>query len=250
MEHGEGGRHRHRTRASRSFDPPGPASNRAGNRPAASPVSLLDQAPHRSVRYRKGRLIFEEGDAPTAVFRVDRGCVRLRVCGLDGHRQIVAFLFPGDFLGVGLEAHACGAEAVTDVDLTCYPLQGVRHLSKQSPDVALELLGSADAAFKQLVHHVHLITHLSAHERVLWFLGWLSCRQRRLPGDEVVLPMSHRDVGDFLALSPETLSRVLRGLRADGRVISQERRSFSLHPSGAHPGAESLRRSPGLNRVG
>ncbi len=194
---------------------------------------LLDQARHWSVRYRKRQLIYDEGEPATAVFRLDQGCVRLQVNGDDGDRQIVAFLFPGDHFGVCVETQTSAAEAVTDVEATRYSLQSVLQLSQQSQDLVVQLMHTANIQFNDLAHHIAHVAHLPAHERVLWFLNWLARRQGVGRGEGVSLPMTLRDVGDYLAVSPETLSRVLSDLRAEGTIVMPGRNSFRLRPSAA-----------------
>lgn len=103
-------------------------------------TSVLDGATRWSVHYRKGRLIYDEGEPSKAVYRLDKGCVRLQVNGPDGDRQIVAFLFPGDLFGLCVDRRNSSAEAVTDVDLTHYALQSVLELSTRSPEVTIRLM--------------------------------------------------------------------------------------------------------------
>ncbi len=188
---------------------------------------LLDQARHWPVRYRKRQMIYDEGEESSGIFRLVSGCVRLQVNGAEGHRQIVAFLFPGDILGLCVDGRASAAEAVTDVELTRYSLESVLQLSMQSTDLVFELMRTANSQFNDLAHHVETVAHLPATERVLWFFTWLAHRQAR-SGEPLTLPMSRRDIGDFLALSPETLSRVIRGLQSQGVLTLRGRRAFAV----------------------
>jgi len=176
-------------------------------------------------------VIYDEDETPKAMYRVDRGCVRLQVNGSDGDRQIIAFLFPGDVFGFSLDRRTTSAEAVTDLELTRYSLQSVLDLSTRSREVTVGLLNSANALYGDLARHVDQITHLSAMERVLWFLNWLM-RHQHTPkaANTVALPMSRRDIGDYLGLAPETLSRALKQLRAKGYVTLHGRRGFTLKP--------------------
>lgn len=148
---------------------------------------------------------------------------------MDGHRQIVAFLFPGDTFGCCIDARVSSAEAVTDVQLTRYALQSVMELSTRSTEVVFNLLRAANHMYGDLAHHVEQVAHLPAAERVLWFFTWLACHQGRAEGAPVELPMNRRDIGDFLGLAPETLSRIITDLKDSGVLSVQGRRSFVLH---------------------
>lgn len=191
-------------------------------------ASILDAARHWKVHYRRGHSIYGEGDAATGIYRVDKGCVRLQVNSADGHRQIVAFLFPGDVFGMSVDRRTSSAEAVSDIELTRYSLPSVLELATRSTSVLLQVMQTAETVYGQLAHLVEQITHLPATERVLWFFDWLSRREGVPPGEPVRLPMSRRDVSDYLGLSPETLSRIMRQLQDDGHVSATGRKSFTL----------------------
>jgi CRP/FNR family transcriptional regulator, nitrogen fixation regulation protein len=186
-------------------------------------ANSLDQARHWFVRYHSRQLIYDEGEAANAIFRIREGCVRLQINGRNGHRQIVAFLFPGDVFGVCALERTSAAEAVTDTELVRYSMQSVLQLSAHSRELVVQLIQSANGQFNHPAHHVEHVAHLPAAERVLWFLTWLAHRQGRRTGETV-----RRDVGDFLALSPETLSRVMRELKAGGLVSPRGRRAFAI----------------------
>lgn len=191
-------------------------------------TSMLDGATCWPVRHRKGDLIYDEGERSKSVYRLDRGCVRLQVNGADGDRQIVAFLFPGDLFGLCVDRRASSAEAVTDVDLTRYALHSVLELSTRSPEVVIRLMKSAEALYGELAHHLQQVAHLSAQDRVLWFLEGLVAREQERETCVVRLPMSRRDVADYLGLTQETLSRVIRRLLADGKVEAVGPRTIVL----------------------
>lgn len=191
-------------------------------------ASILDAAKHWTVRYRRGRSIYGEGDPATGIYRVDKGCVRLQVNSAEGDRQIVAFLFPGDVFGMSVDRRTSSAEAATDVDLTRYSLPSVLELATRSTSVLLQVMRTADIIYGDLAHHMEQITHLPATERVLWFLDWLSRREGVPPGEPVRLPMSRRDISDYLGLMPETLSRIMRQLQDEGHLSAIGRKSFTL----------------------
>lgn len=194
-------------------------------------ASVLDDAVHWPVSFQKGHVIYEENETPKAMYRVERGCVRLQVNGSNGDRQVIAFLFPGDVFGFSLDRRTTSAESVTDVELARYSLQSVLDLSTRSREVTVGLLNSANALYGDLARHVDQITHLSAMERVLWFLHWLMRHQDTPKSAEaVMLPMSRRDIGDYLGLAPETLSRAFKQLRTKGYVTLHGRRGFTLKP--------------------
>jgi CRP-like cAMP-binding protein len=191
--------------------------------------SPLDSVPHWKVRFQKGHLIYDEGDPTISMYRIENGCVRLQVNGEDGERQIVTFLFPGDVFGFTLDRRNSAAEAVTEVELTRFATQTLLEAGRDTSEIKIELINRANAMFNEVAHHLQRITHLPATERVIWFLDWLVFHQGGEKGSTVVrLPMSHRDIADFLSLKPETLSRVVKQLTDKGAIVRTGRRSFIL----------------------
>lgn len=199
-------------------------------------ASILDAAKHWTVHYRRGHLIYGEGDPATGIYRVDKGCVRLQLTSAEGDRLIVAFLFPGDVFGMSVDHRTSSAEAATEVDLTRYSLPSVFELAARSTSVLLQVMRAADTNYGDLAHHLEQVAHLPATERVLWFLDWLARREGVPPGGPLRLPMSRRDISDYLGLSPETLSRIMRQLQDDGHVSATGRNSFTLQRPTLHLG--------------
>ncbi|HRD28069.1 MAG TPA: Crp/Fnr family transcriptional regulator [Caulobacter sp.] len=177
----------------------------------------------------RGQVIYDEGEPPGVMYRLEAGCVRLQVNGEDGDRQIVAFLFPGELFGFCLDRRSTSAEAVSEVEVTRFMTRMVLEKSVARPDVVVELINRSNALFGVLAHHVEKITHLPAHERLIWFFNWLlrHADDARAPG-VIELPMNYRDIADFLSLKPETLSRALKQLEDTGYLVRRGQRTVVL----------------------
>lgn len=177
-------------------------------------ASALDQAAHWPVHFNKGQTIYDEGELSEAMYRVQTGCVRLQVNGANGSRQIVRFVFPGEVFGLCMERRNTAAEAVTNVELIRFSLSSVLELCAVNAAAAIELMDLSTLAYRELAHHIERIAHLPATERVAWFFNLM---QKHAPIDADCTPprmlMSHRDIADFLAITPETLSRSLKILQ-------------------------------------
>lgn len=187
------------------------------------PARKLDGLANWRVDVPKNHVLFDEGDDADSLYLIESGCMRLQINGEDGSRRIVAFLFAGDIFGVGLDHRRIAtAEAVTATRLRRYPATSVRDLVSRSPDTAEALVMAAFNEINELSHRLCVMTQASAEPRLMWFLQWLSRRQGGAA--TVTLPMSRRDIADFLALAPETLSRTFASLEDEG-LISVEARS-------------------------
>lgn len=167
-----------------------------------------------------GETLFFEGDRSDSLYILTEGCVRLSKMLADGRRQITGFLFPSDFLGLALrERYAYSAEAVDPVALCRYPKNRLESLLDQFPAMERRLLAVASNELAAAQDQMLLLGRKTALERVATFLLILM-RRMQLKGraDAVSLPMTRTDIGDYLGLTIETVSRSLTRLKRD-RVV-------------------------------
>lgn len=186
--------------------------------PTDQPLAVLEQTLSRaSLRRAEAReFLFAEGDAATHMYRVETGAVALYKVLLDGRRQILSFAYPGDLIGLGARGeHVITAQAIKPTRLRCLPLAAVHQSARLDPMLGLKLyeaLANELAATRDLM----LTTgQRSATERVAAFLLAFSRRNERNGNDPISfeLPMTRNDIGDFLGLTIETVSRTFTRLR-------------------------------------
>lgn len=168
-------------------------------------------------RAPKGREIFREGGRANAIFHVENGCVRLDVDRSDGERDVVGFLFQGDTFCAGVERYWVSAHALTDCLLSCTPLPRVYSEMVDEDDEQFSNSPS-DRLARDIVHRLSFIKHLPANARLAWFLSWLDRRKGKMASHVVELPMTCRDIANFLGMAPETVSRCLAELEQQGKL--------------------------------
>ncbi len=166
----------------------------------------------RPARVAKGRPIFEQGGPSHPPYVIERGCVSLSTTEPGGRRVVVTFLFPGDTLCAGVHDTWASAVAVTDCALSRIPA------GAPSSQAGGSLLDTSDQMLREVVTRFALLAHLDAPAQVRWFFDWLALRTGRLPGQALDVPMSRRDIADFLAVAPETVSRAMRALEERGEL--------------------------------
>ena len=176
-------------------------------------------------------MIYDEGEAPAAFYRVERGCVRLQVFRDDGRRQVLAFCLPGDVFGIEFNAaRTIAAEAAACSELTRFPIAVITDTQLLSSNV-VALMSAAAELITTLSGHLKGIGHAAADGRVVWFLDWLANRQQVKPeGGIVHLPMNRRDVADFLGIAEETLSRTCARLEHQHQISVIDQRNILLRP--------------------
>ena len=183
------------------------------------------------VELSRGEPLIDEGERANHVFNLTAGTLKLYRLLPNGRRQITGFLFPGDFLGLAdRNEYTCSAEAVTEVALCRFPRGKLEGLFKEIPQLESRLLGMARTELAESQDHMLLLGRKSARERLASFILMLSERaiRRGLRGNPITVPMSRSDIGDFLGLKTETVSRTITSFKKDGVIATDGNRKFSV----------------------
>ncbi len=168
-----------------------------------------------------GEPLIDEGQPAVHVFNVTSGAIRVYKLLIDGRRQMTGFLFPGDFLGLANEdTYAYSAEAVIASTVCRFPRRKVEALLVKYPKMERRLLSMASHELAAAQEQMLLLGRKNAREKIASFLLMLSRRaeQRGLAADPVFVPMSRNDIGDYLGLTTETVSRTFSELKAKGAI--------------------------------
>lgn len=175
-----------------------------------------------SLTLREGQPLFHEGDPATRVFTLTRGALKLYKLLPDGRRQIMGFMFPGDFLGIAVdEEHGFTAEAVADSQLCWFPRNRFGMFAEAHPQLERELYRLAAHELAAAQAQMVLLGRKTATERLASFFLMLLERTEkggRASARMIDLPMSRIDIADYLGLTKETVSRMLATLK-DRRVV-------------------------------
>lgn len=167
--------------------------------------------------FEKDVQIFGEGDPSENVYQVVTGAVRCCKLLSDGRCQITAFHLPGDIFGFDLSAaHPTSAEAIVDTTLRVAKRRHLQQAAETNAVVGHELWCLTARKLKHAEDHLLLLGRKTALERVAAFLVEMD---GRLNGNgNLPLPMRRRDIGDYLGLTLETVSRVLSALHDEGII--------------------------------
>src|SRR3954449_11600078 len=165
--------------------------------------------------YRKDEEIYGEDESAEYVYQVIRGAVRAYKLLSDGRRQIGTFLLPGDVFGLESGAtHRLAAEAVIDTTVRLVKRSSLEQAASVDVLVARKLWMMTAGELRHAEDHMLLLGRKNAMERVATFL--LEMDRRLARTGMMALPMCRRDIGDYLGLTLETVSRALSQLHAQG----------------------------------
>jgi CRP/FNR family nitrogen fixation transcriptional regulator len=165
--------------------------------------------------YRKDEEIYGEDEPAEYVYQVIQGAVRTYKLLSDGRRQIGAFHLPGDVFGLESSvAHRLAAEAIEDTTVRLVKRRSLEQAAATDVQVARSLWSMTAGDLRHAEDHMLLLGRKSAMERVANFL--LEMDRRLAVAGMMALPMCRRDIGDYLGLTLETVSRALSQLQSQG----------------------------------
>jgi len=188
----------------------------------STPQAMLDVfAQGRKASFAAGKTLFREGETVGDVFCLTEGNVVVTRLGQNGERQILAFLFPGDFLGMTFAAqHDTGAEAMTAVTAWALPRARLMDLLAGDAELGVAFAKMSSRILNNVLDLVFSLGRKNSHARVASFLLHLQRRQELLglETDRLHVPMTRQDIADFLGLTMETVSRAFSQLKATGAI--------------------------------
>lgn len=177
-------------------------------------------------RFARNVEIFGEDEPATHVYRVVSGAVRAFRILHDGRRQIMAFYLPGDLFGLEYgNSHVNSAEAICESQISVSRLSASSGFAPNSADAFPDLWPLARDEWRRMQDHMMLLVR-GAEERVAHFL--LEMSRRSGTTASVTLPMSRQDIGDYLGLTIETVSRTLTHLEQAGFIALRSSRQIDL----------------------
>ena len=165
--------------------------------------------------YGKDEEIYGEDEPAEYVYQVIRGAVRTYRLLSDGRRQIGAFLLSGDVFGLESgTSHRLAAEAIIDTTVRLVKRSSLEQAACIDVRVARKLWSMTAGELRHAEDHMLLLGRKNAMERVANFL--LEMDSRLAVAGMMALPMCRRDIGDYLGLTLETVSRALSQLHGEG----------------------------------
>ncbi len=207
---------------------------------------------------KRGEFLHHAGSALYSLYLIRTGSVKSRIAHTDGREQIPGFAFPGDMIGaeaIDGRTHLCDVIALEDSTVCAIHCDDLERLSRGIPALQHHFHGVMGREIARHDAHLLLLGSMCAEERVALFLLHLSRRYaaRGYSLTRFVLPMTRAEIGSYLGLKLETVSRTLASFRksdlvgAHGKAI--EIRDFNglrdvIGKRDSHPHASASRVSP------
>jgi CRP/FNR family transcriptional regulator len=195
-------------------------------------MQALDDIVKRQLPYQPGHHVFRAGDRSRALFTVRSGALKSYCTTEDGDEQVLGFTLPGEL--VGLDGMSTGAYASNSVVLETasiceLPYNKLEDLCRSLSGLNRQMMRVVSKEITTDQEMLLLLGKRNAEERLAAFLLSLSGRYkvRGLSTTEFNLPMSRQDIGNYLGLAIETVSRLFAHFQKD-RLLKVNRRNIEL----------------------
>ncbi|HEY9050087.1 MAG TPA: fumarate/nitrate reduction transcriptional regulator Fnr [Gammaproteobacteria bacterium] len=191
-------------------------------------IDKLDSIIKRRKPLQKGEYLFHNGDNFHSIYAVRSGSIKTYSESEQGDEQITGLYLPGELLGLDAihnNQHPCSAIALETTSLCEIPFDILEDLSEEVHGLHHQLfrIMSKEIASDQTL--LMLMAQKNAEERLAAFLVNLSSRlkQRSFSETEFYLSMSRKDIGNYLGLTIETISRTFSRFQSEGLLETQRK---------------------------
>lgn len=186
-------------------------------------LNRLDQIIERKSPMSRGDHLFRIGDEFRAVFAVRSGSLKSYATTEEGQEQIIGFHFPGELVGldaISESRHPLAAKALETTSICAIPYDQLENLVGEMPSLRTQMMKIMSREISHDEQNIITLGQKSADERLAAFLLGLSKRfkQRGFSATEFNLSMSRGDIGNYLGLALETVSRLLTRFQHDNLI--------------------------------
>lgn len=211
-------------------------------------VSLI--TPRHGIR--RGSYLFRPGTELRSLFAIRSGSLKSSVVGDDGREQIMGFYLPGELLGmdaIGSGRHICDVIALEDSEVCKIPYAALEQLARDAPALGRNLKRVMGREIERGYCVMLLLGGMNAGERLATFLLSLSHRldARGYSPRHFAMRMTRADIGSYLGLKLETVSRTLSRFQREGMLEVQGKEIRLIDPGklkaimqGTHPQLDAL----------
>ncbi|WP_442592411.1 fumarate/nitrate reduction transcriptional regulator Fnr [Parapusillimonas sp. JC17] len=202
-----------------------------------SDVSKLDELVKERIRIPKGKALFHLGEKTEAIYGIRSGSLKTQLEDASGQVQITGFLLPGEIIGMdGLvdDRHVSHAIALEDSEVCVIRLDEMDQLALKVPSLQWQFRRLMSKEINRAHQLVMTLGALRSEQRLAAFLINLSQRLAALgySSTEFILRMSREEIGNYLGLTLETVSRLFSRFAREGFIRVQQREVHILDMQG------------------
>ncbi|MDK4668719.1 fumarate/nitrate reduction transcriptional regulator Fnr [Kingella kingae] len=201
----------------------------------AEEFEQVDAVIQQSKRLKKGKYLFHAGENFSSLFAIRTGFFKTAVSTQDGRDQVTGFFMSGELMGmdgIGEGNYTCNAVALEDSEVCELPFSRIDELSKHLPRLNLHFFRLMSREIVRDQNVMLLLGNMRAEERLAAFLLNLSDRlhHRGFAANDFILRMSREEMGSYLGLKLETVSRTLSRFNQEGWISVEHKHIQILRP--------------------
>jgi len=193
----------------------------------AEDLERIENVVYARRRLKRGESLFNAGDGFSAVYAIRSGFFKTSLLDHDGREQVTGFFMGGELLGLdGIGgAHHGTASALEDSEVCVLPYALIEDLSREIPALQRQLHAVLAREIARDHGVMMLLGSMRAEERLATFLLNLSRRfvRRGYSSTEFHLRMTRDEIGSYLGLKLETVSRLFSAFQKDGLIEVQQK---------------------------
>ncbi len=191
----------------------------------------------RQLRYKKGEVIFKEGETPRNLYCIHKGKVKITQTGIDGKVQVVHLAHEGDVLGyraiLGEDRYSCSGTTMEDSILCVIPRKEFSSLVEQNPQAAIEVIRLLTAVLKETEKKVTIHAQRPVKERLAQCLLMLKDNfGLEADGTTINVNITREEIASIAGTTRETVIRLLADLTDEHVVEVHNKRVKILNLQG------------------
>lgn len=195
-------------------------------------IERLDAIVKRNRPLQKGDHVFRADDQFRSLYVVKTGSVKSYTQCTDGTEQVIGFHLPGEIIGldaIQTNRHGCSARVLETTAVCELPFERLTELSGHISSLQHQMFRLLSKEIGQEAEMLTLLGKSTAEERLAAFLLSLSNRFRRrgYSPTDFFLSMSRQEIGNYLGLALETVSRLFTRFQEDG-LLKVERKHVQI----------------------
>lgn len=191
-------------------------------------VNVIEELVTGRPQMEKSDYLFHAGDKFQSLYAIKSGAIKTYGTTRDGREQITGFHFAGELIGldaIGNNMHNCNAVALEKTVVCELPYKNIEDISAEIPSIHKEITRLMSLEIRNDEEMLMAIGSMRAEQRVACFLFSLYRRlmQRSKEKSSFRLPMTREEIGNYLGLSLETVSRRMSSLHEEGVLVVENR---------------------------
>jgi CRP/FNR family transcriptional regulator, anaerobic regulatory protein len=198
-------------------------------------MKKLDEVVATRRQVKQGQILFGSGDPFTSLYAIRTGFFKTCLVNEDGREQVTGFQMAGEIIGLDgivTDQHSCNAVALEDAEVCIMPFTNVEELSREFPVLQRHVHKVMSREIVRENGMMMMLGNMRAEERLAAFLLNLVQRlhARGFSQSEMILRMTREEIGSYLGLKLETISRTFSKLSDDGIIEVKQRYVKILAP--------------------